>query len=141
MTIPLKPNRLWLAIMRSDRFLIKNSVKLSVVLLIAFMVISTSCSLIPGPKPEITSVTAQEKYGQDYAVIVQCGVTNNGDTGQVTVSASLNYNGFWKQSRTITIPANSASTITFEFTEPTIKNVLSSILGGSTPDLEYYCDL
>ena len=102
------------------------------VLLAMIPVLLVACGSF-GPQIEIVGVQAQESFGFDYAVHVDCTIKNNGNTKDVTVGAELSKGGWWKKERTVRLQEGESQTVRITFSEPTF-------LSGGISDGEFLCE-
>ncbi len=86
------------------------------------MGVSAACGdhvpIINDPQPEIVSADAPDGLADaEYTVWVGCEVKNNGDTGDITVSAELGGSGFWKKEQTVAISEGTTEKVEIAFAE------------------------
>lgn len=99
-------------------------VRIAIVLILGILLVSgLACSndggggWFGGPKPEIVGLDASEHWGWDYVITVECHVRNNGDSGNVKVTSTLQNGSYWTKSRTVYIAAGQTEIVEIDFPE------------------------
>ncbi len=101
--------------------------------MIAILAVSFACASAPTPNPEVIGVTAKEKIGFAYGVLVVCRVRNLGAAGLITVRADLavKNGGRWTKDTIERIAEGVTTEYEMLFSEPTF---LAAGLGRFTYD-------
>ena len=80
-------------------------------------VLAVACSVL-GPSPEIVGRNLRDGFsGFDYKMWVDCTVRNNGNAGDIEVTAELNAGGQWKRRQVVNVASGEERLVAIEFAD------------------------